>query len=372
MAHFAAGHYFVAHAASHLLNAAANHHHIGHALGHLGIHAHARPPVSTIPSVGAHSRAIHGLGLLGNYRGHLHGGALGAGYSALPPYPPPPTGPYKTLRVSTHGKLIGKPSPATAAVVGPHHRHCALNIHHGMMNHGAHPHHHHCTCAAGQRQGSTAGTGSGAHGHTHHHDMGHRDHQNQYSSYGIYSSLFKNEHKELFYEPLQRCFHVLKSLENKAVMYGGYFDEKVPDTKLGLEILSTMVYIYDPYAEMWTPNRVSGEALPVGCGDAASAFLGNDLYIYAATDQQGNTTNMLHRLDTKSMVWETVSQRNPQDGPNNLSGCAMITFDKHLGVFGGVCLLQNGKSPLSMQPNIDIPGCSNEYYIFDTLTSTLI
>ena len=66
--------------------------------------------------------------------------------------------------------------------------------------------------------------------------------------------------------------------------------------------------------------------LPAGCGDAANVMLGDNVYIYRATNQQGAVMNDLYWLDSKTMVWHKESVTNPQDGPQLRTGCGMMAL----------------------------------------------
>ena len=156
-----------------------------------------------------------------------------------------------------------------------------------------------------------------------------------------------------YFEPPHRCFHTMQTIGGKIYLYGGFFNNQLPKN-LSLASLAPKMYIYDPNTEIWMTQEASGEMLPLGIGDSASAIMNDNLYVYGGCDLYGNVTDGLYRFDTKSLSWYKLSPCNSEHAPVKIRGCGLVAFgDRYLGVFGGTWM------PMGRD------GCNRHFYLYD-------
>ena len=179
----------------------------------------------------------------------------------------------------------------------------------------------------------------------------------------------------VYYEPLNRVYHIMQCVGGKAYLYGGLFDKKLPQ-KLTLEQLASTVQIFDPATEEWTSMPIGGESSAIAVLQVASTTLGGDLYTFGGADMFDCVTNYLHRLDT-SLCWYKLTPLNPEEGPIPKVGSGMVAYRHYLAVFGGFGV-QIDKSPSSQSSCIPATGGeyanvrTNEFHLFDLHTGIYV
>ena len=164
------------------------------------------------------------------------------------------------------------------------------------------------------------------------------------------------------YEPLPRYYHISGRVGSLTVVQGGRTNDFSAESK---QHLSSVVEIFDPYAESWEQRQVEGNAPSPGTYNAASASLHDDLFSFGGWDDRTELFfNTIHRLDTKTWCWSQVSPQNADGAPMPKIGCGMIAFRNSLVVFGGYGAPQGPTEPQSFINNFVDGGWTNEFHIY--------
>lgn len=172
-----------------------------------------------------------------------------------------------------------------------------------------------------------------------------------------------------FSEPLPRFGHVSAPVEGKFCVWGGHTNHFFANRK---ELVSSL-HSFDPLLETWSSDRCSG--LPNNGGgifpnnghgifDSACTSAGRYFYLYGGNDGS-RWHSSLHRLDTKSLTWEQLSN----DGPMKKVDCGMVASSNKLVLFGGMGLpsgrTQPGAEFVRSKMSHDGRGWTNELHIFN-------
>ena len=165
------------------------------------------------------------------------------------------------------------------------------------------------------------------------------------------------------YEPLPRYDHISGRVGSLIVVQGGETKDFSEERR---QHLSSVVEIFDPYAESWEQREVEGNPPSPGICRAAIASLHGDLFLFGGTDDR-DSFNTVHRLDTKAWCWSQVCPQNADGAPMAKWSCGMIAFRDSLVVFGGYGAPQGPVEPQSYIKDIrhDDIGWTNEFHIYN-------
>ena len=166
------------------------------------------------------------------------------------------------------------------------------------------------------------------------------------------------------YEPVGRAWHISQCVGGKVLVQGGRtmdFSEKIR------QHLSSVVEVFAPYSELWEQKQVEGDGPEHGTYIAASVSLHDDLFTFGGFCD-GNYSNTLHKLDTKTWSWHQVSPQNADGAPMPKAGCGMTALKDKLGFFGAHGMPQGPTEPQSFMKNTrytDGRGWTNEFHIYN-------
>ena len=159
------------------------------------------------------------------------------------------------------------------------------------------------------------------------------------------------------YEPSPRYLHSSLQAEEYAYVWGGLTQNSSR---------SEVINIFDCYSESWKEHSTTGVP-PPGLQDGVFTLLCDDLYYFGGYDGK-RAHNSLHKLQTRTLEWQSMKQANPAGGPLPKWGCGMVAYQQQLAVIGGVCSaptgpLQSGAEFIK-HPNYTGYGWTSEFHLF--------
>ena len=157
------------------------------------------------------------------------------------------------------------------------------------------------------------------------------------------------------YQPSPRYCHSAVQLQEQSYMWGG---------RTQVSSRSEVVNIFDSYVEIWKERSTTGVP-PPGLYHGASTPLCEDLYYFGGYDGKRHHNTLL-KLQTGTLEWQEISQRNPAGGPLPKEGCGMVAYEQQLAVIGGFFRmpLQSGAEFIK-SPTYPEYGYTNEFHLFN-------
>ena len=160
------------------------------------------------------------------------------------------------------------------------------------------------------------------------------------------------------YQPSPRFFHSAVQVQEQSYLLGG---------RTQVSSRSEVVNIFDSYVEIWKERSTTGVP-PHGLYNGASTVLCEDLYYFGGNDGT-RLHNTLHKLQTGTLEWQEIAQRNPAGGLLPKSGCGVVAYEQQLAVIGGFCRtptgpLQSGAEFIKSQTYPEY-GYTNEFHLFN-------
>ncbi len=165
------------------------------------------------------------------------------------------------------------------------------------------------------------------------------------------------------YEPSPRLSPFTASIGGKLYMWGGRTDDR---SERGKRRVQTVIDMFDPYIEVWSPQPTTGTPPPLGLCLGACAAIAGLMYISCGTDGS-SYHNTLHELGVTTWKWRGIGIRNPSEGPMRKRGCQMVVYEGKLVLFGGYGIPSHRMQPgasFSKSPRFtDGRGWSNELHV---------
>jgi len=159
------------------------------------------------------------------------------------------------------------------------------------------------------------------------------------------------------YEPSPRVYHSSVQVENNAYLWGGLTQDSSR---------SEVVNIFDCYSESWKERSTTGVP-PPGLQGGCFTLLCDDLYYFRGDDGK-RAHNSLHKLQTKTLEWQSIKQANPAGGPLPKMGCGMVAYQQQLALIGGYCHTHIGPlqagAKFIKSSRITGRGWTNEFHLF--------
>ena len=126
------------------------------------------------------------------------------------------------------------------------------------------------------------------------------------------------------YEPSPRLYLSSVQVEDNAYLWGGINKDSSR---------SEDINVFDYNTERWKECSTIGIP-PLGLQRGGFTLLCDDLYYFGGHD--GKTGhNSLHKLQTRTLEWESIKQANPAGGPLPKRGCGMVAYQQQLALIGG-------------------------------------
>ena len=159
------------------------------------------------------------------------------------------------------------------------------------------------------------------------------------------------------YEPSPRFNHSSVQVEDSAYLWGGVTQDSSR---------SEVINIFDCCSESWKECSTTGIP-PPGLHNGGFTLLCDDLYYFGGYDgKRGH--NSLHKLQTRTLEWESIKQANPAGGPSPKRGCGMVAYHQQLALIGGYCHAPTGplQSGAEFIKNTEHPerGWNNQFHLF--------
>ena len=160
------------------------------------------------------------------------------------------------------------------------------------------------------------------------------------------------------YQPSPRFWHSAVQVQEQSYLWGG---------RTQVSSRGEVVNIFDSYIEIWKERSTTGVP-PPGLYNGASTLLCEDLY-YFGGDYRTHLHNTLHKLQTETLEWQEIAQRDPAGGPLPKSMHGMVTYEQQLAVIGGLCRtptgpLQSGAEFIK-DPTYPEYAHTNEFHLFN-------
>jgi len=132
--------------------------------------------------------------------------------------------------------------------------------------------------------------------------------------------------------PMPRYAHASAQVGNKAIVYSGRTKNY---SKKGRQRSASVVDVFDPYREMWEEKQTKGDTPIPGMDSAACATIGDGFFMFGGWDERNDETYSLHRLDTKTYHWSTMSNDDSKERPMAKAAGGMVAFGDNLALLGG-------------------------------------
>ena len=147
------------------------------------------------------------------------------------------------------------------------------------------------------------------------------------------------------YEPPPLFLPFSSVLDGKFIVYGGQ------------DVTPESAYSYNPLTELWSPLETTG-APTSKLYDGATVSHEGSSFMFGGY-YRSSCHNSLYQLDQNSKFSEL--KFSTEVSPMKKRGCGMITYNKSLLLFGGVC-----DPSYPIQPGSELIGnCTNELHSFN-------